>query len=139
AEALLVAAGRAANVEDIGLETTKAEIERGIVKVNDQMGTPEPHVYAIGDIVGGLWLAHTAAHEGIVAVHTIAGDPDVHAIDYTDQPRATYCRPEIASIGLTEQQCQERGIAYKVGKVPFQAIAKAIIGGEHEGFAKVIG
>src|SRR4029077_18131199 len=63
----------------------------------------------------------------------------VHAIDYTDQPRATYCRPEIASIGLTEQQCQERGIAYKVGKVPFQAIAKAIIGGEHEGFAKVIG
>ena len=139
AEALLVAAGRAANVEDIGLETTKAEIDRGIVKVNDQMRTREPHVYAIGDIVGGLWLAHTAAHEGIVAVHTIAGDPDVHAIDYADQPRATYCRPEIASIGLTEQQCQERGIAYKVGKVPFQAIAKAIIGGEHEGFAKVIG
>jgi dihydrolipoamide dehydrogenase len=104
------------------------------------MRTREPHVYAIGDIVGGLWLApHGGPRGDRRAVHTIAGDPDVHAIDYTDQPRATYCRPEIASIGLTEQQCQERGIAYKVGKVPFQAIAKAIIGGEHEGFAKVIG
>jgi len=60
-------------------------------------------------------------------------------MDYTAQPRATYCRPEIASVGLTEDQCKERGIAYKVGKVPFQAIAKAVIGGEHEGFAKVIG
>ena len=139
AEALLVAAGRAANIEDIGLETTKVEVERGIIKVNGQMRTREPHLYAIGDIVGGLWLAHTAGHEGIVAAHTIAGDPDVHEIDYVKQPRATYCRPEIASIGLTEQQCQERGIAYKVGKVPFQAIAKALIGGEYEGFAKVIG
>ena len=139
AEGLLVAAGRAANIEDVGLETTKAEVDRGVVKVNGQMRTREPHLYAIGDIVGGLWLAHTAAHEGIVAAHTIAGDPDVHAIDYTDQPRATYCRPEIASIGLTEQQCEERGIAYTVGKAPFQAIAKALIGGEYEGFAKVIG
>src|SRR5204863_653445 len=84
-------------------------------------------------------LAHTAAHEGLVAAHVIAGDKDVHAIDYVRQPRATYCRPEIASIGLTEQQCQERELPFKVGKVPFQAIAKAIIGGEYEGFAKVIG
>ena len=76
---------------------------------------------------------------GIVAAHTIAGDADVHEIDYVKQPRATYCRPEIASIGLTEQQCQEQGLPYKVGKVPFQAIAKAIIGGEYEGFAKIIG
>ena len=139
AEALLVAAGRAANVEDIGLETTKVEVERGIIKVNGRMRTREPHVYAIGDIVGGLWLAHTAAHEGIVAAHTIAGDGEVHEIDYVKQPRATYCRPEIASIGLTEQQCQEQDLPYKVGKVPFQAIAKAIIGGEYEGFGKVIG
>ena len=138
-EVLLVAAGRAANVEDIGLETTKVEVDKGVIKVNGRMRTREPHVYAIGDIVGGLWLAHTAGHEGIVAAHTIAGDPDVHEIDYVKQPRATYCRPEIASIGLTEQQCQERGLPYKVGKVPFQAIAKAVIGGEHEGFAKVIG
>ena len=139
AEVMLVATGRAANVEEIGLETTRVEVERGIIKVDGQMRTREPHVYAVGDIVGGLWLAHTAAHEGIVAAHAIAGDPNVHPIDYVKQPRATYCRPEIASIGLTEQQCQERGLPYRVGKVPFQAIAKALIGGEYEGFAKVIG
>jgi dihydrolipoamide dehydrogenase len=139
AEVMLVATGRAANVEEIGLETTKVEVEKGIVKVNGRMRTREPHVYAIGDIVGGLWLAHVAAHEGLVAAHVIAGDKDVHEIDYTTQPRATYCRPEIASIGLTEQQCEEQGLPTKVGKVPFQAIAKAVIGGEYEGFAKVIG
>ncbi|MFI5225860.1 MAG: dihydrolipoyl dehydrogenase [Candidatus Limnocylindrales bacterium] len=139
AEVMLVAVGRAANVEDIGLETTKVEIDRGVIKVNGRMRTKEPHVYAIGDVVGGLWLAHVAGHEGIVAAHTIAGESDVHEIDYVKQPRATYCRPEIASIGLTEQQCEERGLPIKVGKVPFQAIAKAIVGGEYEGFAKVIG
>ena len=138
AEQLLVAAGRATNVEEIGLETTKVEVDRGFVKVDGRMRTKEPHVYAIGDIVGGLMLAHTAGHEGIVAAHTIAGDKDVHPIDYVKQPRATYCRPEIASIGLTQQQCEEQGLPIKVGKVPFQAIAKAIIGGEYEGFAKVI-
>jgi dihydrolipoamide dehydrogenase len=138
AEQLLVAAGRATNVEEIGLETTKIEVDRGIVKVDGRQRTREPHVYAIGDIVGGLMLAHTAAHEGIVAAHTIAGDKDVHPVDYVKQPRATYCRPEIASIGLTQQQCEERALPIKVGKVPFQAIAKAIIGGEYEGFAKVI-
>ena len=115
-----------------------AEVDRGIVKVDGHMRTREPHLYAIGDIVGGLMLAHTAAHEGITAVHTIAGDPDVHAMDYVEQPRATYCRPEIASVGLTEQQCEERGLPIKVGKVPFQAIAKALIGGEYEGFTKII-
>ena len=138
AEAILVAAGRAANIEDIGLETTKVETDRGFVKVDGRMRTKEPHVYAIGDLVGGLMLAHTAGHEGIVATHIIAGEKDVHPIDYVKQPRATYCRPEIASIGLTQQQCEERGLPIKVGKVPFQAIAKAIIGGDHEGFAKVI-
>ena len=138
AEKLLVAAGRATNVEDVGLETTKAEVERGFVKVDGRQRTREPHLYAIGDIVGGLQLAHTAGHEGIVAAHVIAGDADVHPVDYVKQPRATYCRPEIASVGLTEQQCEERGIPVKIGKVPFQAIAKALIGGEYEGFAKVI-
>jgi dihydrolipoamide dehydrogenase len=138
AEMLLVATGRAANTEDIGLETTKVETDRGVVKVNGRMRTKEPHVYAIGDLIGGLWLAHTAGHEGIIAAHTIAGEKDVPEMDYMEQPRATYCRPEIASVGLTEQQCAERGLPYKVGRVPFQAIAKAIIGGEYEGFAKVI-
>ncbi len=139
ADVMLVATGRAANIEEIGLETTKVETDRGIVRVNGRMRTKEPHIYAIGDIVGGLWLAHVAAHEGIVAAHTIAGETDVHEIDYLQQPRATYCRPEIASIGLTEQQCAERGLPVRIGKVPFQAIAKALIGGEYEGFAKVIG
>jgi dihydrolipoamide dehydrogenase len=140
AELLLVATGRAPNVEDIGLETTRAELDRGFVKVDlKTMRTREPHLYAIGDLVGGLMLAHTAGHEGILAAHVIAGDKDVHPMDYVEQPRATYCRPEIASVGLTEQQAQEQGLPYKVGKVPFQAIAKAIIGGEYEGFAKVIG
>jgi dihydrolipoamide dehydrogenase len=138
AEQLLVAAGRATNVEGIGLETTKVEVDKGIVKVDGRQRTKEPHVYAIGDIVGGLMLAHTAGHEGIVAAHVIAGDKDIHPIDYVKQPRATYCRPEIASIGLTQQQAEERGRPIKTGKVPFQAIAKAIIGGEYEGFAKVI-
>jgi dihydrolipoamide dehydrogenase len=138
AEILLVAAGRAPNVEDAGLESTSAELDRGFVKVDDHMRTREPHLYAIGDVVGGLMLAHTAAHEGITAVHTIAGDPDVHGMDYTKQPKATYCRPEIASVGLTEQECEKQGLPIKVGKVPFQAIGKAIIGGEYEGFGKVI-
>ncbi len=139
AELLLMATGRAPNIEDVGLESTKAELDRGFVKVDGRMRTKQAHLYAIGDVVGGLLLAHTAAHEGIVAAHVIAGDKDVHPIDYVKQPRATYCRPEIASIGLTEQQCLEREIPYRIGKVPFQAIAKALIGGEYEGFAKVIG
>jgi len=138
ADLLLVATGRAANIEDIGLETTKIETDRGVIKVNGHMRTKEPHVYAIGDIVGGLWLAHTAGHEGLTAAHVIAGETDVHEIDYLRQPRATYCRPEIASIGLTEEQVKAAGTDYKVGKAPFQAIAKAVIGGEYEGFAKVI-
>jgi dihydrolipoamide dehydrogenase len=140
AEMLLVATGRAPNVEKVGLDTTKAEIDKGFVKVDlKTMRTREPHLYAIGDVVGGLMLAHTAGHEGILAAHVIAGHKEVHPMDYVEQPRATYCRPEIASVGLTEQQCQDKSLPYKVGKVPFQAIAKAIIGGEYEGFAKVIG
>jgi dihydrolipoamide dehydrogenase len=138
ADQLLVAAGRAPNVEDMGLETTKIELDRGFVKVDQRMRTREPHVYAIGDLVGGLMLAHTAGHEGIVAAHTIAGDKDIHPVNYVKQPRATYCRPEIASIGLTQQEAEERGLPIKIGKVPFLAIAKAVIGGEYEGFAKVI-
>jgi dihydrolipoamide dehydrogenase len=139
AQMMLVATGRAANIENIGLETTKVETDRGVIKVDGHMRTKEPHVFAIGDIVGGLWLAHTAAHEGITAAHIIAGEADVHEMDYNAQPRATYCRPEVASVGLTEPQAKERGFDIKVGKVPFQAIAKALIGGEYEGFAKVIG
>jgi dihydrolipoamide dehydrogenase len=138
ADCILVATGRASNIEDLGLETTHVRTARGTIEVDRHMRTAEPHVYAIGDIVGGLWLAHTAAREGLTAVHTIVGDPGVRPMDYLNQPRATYTRPEIASIGLTEQACEERGLPVAIGKVPFTAIAKAVIGGETEGFAKVI-
>jgi dihydrolipoamide dehydrogenase len=136
-EQLLVATGRAPNSEEIGLETTKVELDRGFVKVDGWMRTAEPHVYAIGDLIGGLMLAHVAAHEGIVAVHHIAGE-NPEPIDYDHQPRATYTHPQVASIGLTEQQCAERGIAIKKGVFNFAADAKALIVGETEGFAKVI-
>lgn len=134
---LLVATGRAANTDDVGLETTKAVVERSIVKVDEHMQTAEPHLYAIGDIIGGLWLAHVAAHEGICAVHHIAG-AEAEPVDYLKMPRATYSRPQVASIGRTQQECERDGIPVKVGRVPFQAIAKALIAGEYEGFAKVI-
>ena len=136
-EQLLVATGRAPNTENLGLETTKVELERGFIKVDGWMRTAQEHVYAIGDVIGGLMLAHVAAHEGIVAVHEIAGDGP-EPIDYDHQPRATYTRPQVASIGLTEQQCLERGIAIKKGAFNFAADAKAVIVGETEGFAKVI-
>ena len=134
---LLIATGRAPNTENLGLEKTKVELERGFVKVDGWMRTGEPHVYAIGDVIGGLMLAHVAAHEGIVAVHEIAGEGP-EPIDYDHQPRATYTHPQVASIGLTEQQCAERGIAIKKGVFNFAAVAKAVIVGETEGFAKVI-
>ena len=136
-EQLLVATGRAPNTEDLGLEKLAVELERGFIKVDGWMHTAEPHVYAIGDVSGGLMLAHVAAHEGIVAVHEIAGEGP-EAIDYDHQPRATYTHPQVASIGLTEQQCIERGIAIKKGVFNFAADAKAVIIGETEGFAKVI-
>ena len=134
---LLIATGRAPNTEDIGLDKTKVELDRGFIKVDGWMRTAEPHVYAIGDVIGGLMLAHVAAHEGITAAHTIAGE-NLEPINYDHQPRATYTHPQVASIGLTEQQCAGRGIAIKKGVFNFAADAKAVIVGETEGFAKVI-
>lgn len=137
AEQLLVATGRAANVEDVGLETTRAVVDRGLVKVDGEMRTADRHLYAIGDIIGGLWLAHVAAHEGIAAVHAIAG-LEAEPVDYVKMPRATYSRPQVASIGLTSAQCEEAGRTTRVGKFPFQASGKAIINGDTSGFVKVI-
>ena len=137
AEQLLVATGRAANVEDVGLETTRAVVERGVVVTDAEMRTADPHLYAVGDIAGGLWLAHVATHEGIAAVHAIAGE-EVEEIDYVKMPRATYSRPQVASIGLTGAQCEERGIKTKTGKMPMMAVGKAIIEGDTTGFVKVI-
>jgi dihydrolipoamide dehydrogenase len=137
AEQMLVATGRAANVEDIGLESTQAVVERGVIVVDRHMRTAEPHLYAIGDVIGGLWLAHVATHEGIAAVHAIAG-LEAEEIDYVKMPRATYSRPQVASIGLTSEQCAERGIKTKVGKMSMMASGKAIIEGDTTGFVKVI-
>jgi dihydrolipoamide dehydrogenase len=136
-EQLLIATGRAPRTEELGLEKTRVELDRGFIKVNGWMQTAEPHVYAIGDVIGGLMLAHVAAHEGITAAHKIAGE-NPEPINYDHQPRATYTHPQVASIGLTEQQCTERGIAIKKGVFNFAAVGKAVIVGETEGFAKVI-
>jgi dihydrolipoamide dehydrogenase len=137
ADQLLVATGRATNVEGIGLETTRAVVDRGIVKVDGHMQTAEPHLYAIGDIIGGLWLAHVAAHEGLHAVASIVGE-HTEPLDYLKMPRATYCRPQIASIGRSEQELQRDGVAYHSGKFPFIANGKALIAGETDGFVKVL-
>ena len=137
ADQMLVATGRAANVEGIGLEKTRAVVDQGIVKVDEHMQTAEPHVFAIGDIIGGLWLAHVAAHEGLHAVAGIAGEHS-EPVDYLKMPRATYCRPQVASIGRSEQELQRDGVAYKAGKFPFLANGKALIAGETDGFVKVL-
>jgi len=137
AEQMLVATGRAPNSDKVGLDSTRATVEKGFVQVNGQMRTGEPHLYAIGDVIGGLLLAHVAAHEGIAAVHAIAG-AEAEPVDYNKMPRATYSRPQIASIGRTQEECDRDGVAVKVGKVPFQAIGKALINGDTEGFVKVI-
>jgi len=137
AEQMLVATGRAPNTENIGMETTRAKLDRGFVQVDARMRTAEPHLYAIGDVIGGLLLAHVAAHEGIAAVHAIAG-AEAETVDYLKMPRATYSRPQIASIGRTQEECERDGLAVKVGKFPFQADGKALIRGESEGFVKVI-
>ena len=137
AEQMLVATGRAANVEGIGLESTRAVVERGVIRVDATMRTAEPHVYAIGDVIGGLWLAHVAAHEGITAVEAVAGESP-EPLDYNRMPRATYCRPQVASIGRSEQELQRDGVTFKSGKFPFIANGKALIGGEYDGFVKVL-
>jgi dihydrolipoamide dehydrogenase len=137
AEQMLVATGRAPNTENLGLESTRAKIEKGFVIVDARMRTAEPHLYAIGDVIGGLLLAHVAAHEGIAAVHAIAG-AEAEKVDYLKMPRATYSRPQIASIGRSEEEAARDGIAVRTGKFPFQASGKALIRGEYEGFVKVV-
>ena len=137
ADLLVVAAGRVPNSGEIGLEHTKAAVERGFIKVDARMQTSEPHLYAVGDVIGGLQLAHVAAHEGMIAAHAIAGEP-LHAMDYVKQPRATYCRPEVASVGFTTQELERDGVPFVAGQVPFLAIAKAHVGGDAEGFCKVL-
>ncbi len=138
AEKILIAVGRKPQTENIGLEKSKAKVERGFVHVGPYLETAEPRLYAIGDIVAGLpQLAHAASMEGIIAAGKMAGK-DVPALDRNRIPSATYCEPQIASIGLTEKQARDAGLKVKTGKFPFAANTKASILGQHEGFIKVV-
>jgi dihydrolipoyl dehydrogenase len=138
AEKLLLAVGRKAMTDRCGLEKSKAKIERGFVHVGPTMETAEKGLYAIGDIVAGLpQLAHAAMMEGIVAVTTIAGKP-TQPIRKDRIPNATYCEPQIGSIGLTEQQAKDAGYKVKTGKFPFVGNSKATILNNHGGFIKVV-
>ena len=138
ASKVLLAVGRAPATEDIGLDKTKIEVDRGFVKTNKFMQTAEPGIYAIGDIALGYpQLAHAGAMEGIVAVTHIAGKP-VKPVNVLRIPNATYCHPEIGSVGLTEAKAKELGYDVKVGKFPFTANSRSSIVGQHEGFVKIV-
>jgi dihydrolipoamide dehydrogenase len=137
AEKMLVSVGRQANVEGIGIENTEIQIENGYIKTKQTFQTKESHIYAIGDVIGGLQLAHVASHEGIAAVEHIAGHT-TEPINYTNISRCIYSSPEAASVGLTETQAKEKGFDVKVGKFPFAAIGKALVNGNSEGFVKII-
>jgi dihydrolipoamide dehydrogenase len=138
AEKVLIGVGRRPMTETIGLEKTKAQVERGFIHTNAYLETAEPRLYAIGDIVAGLpQLAHAASMEGIIAVGRMAGK-DVQPFDKKRCPAATYCEPQIGSIGLTEKQAREAGFDVKTGKFPFLGNSKATILGMHEGFIKVV-
>ncbi|HEY4932606.1 MAG TPA: dihydrolipoyl dehydrogenase [Terriglobales bacterium] len=138
ADKVLIAVGRAPRTENVGIEKTKIEVERGFVKVDQYMRTAEPGIYAIGDIVMGYpQLAHSGAMEGIVAVTHISGKP-AKPINPLRIPNATYCHPEIGSVGLTEAKAKEKGFDVKVGKFPFTANSRASIVGQHDGFVKIV-
>jgi dihydrolipoamide dehydrogenase len=133
----LVAIGFTANLADWGFENTGVALERGFVKVDEFYRTNSPGYYAIGDVIGPPQLAHVASHEGIVCVEKIAGKTP-QPLDYSNIPSCVYCQPQVASVGLTEQACQEKGIAVKIGKFPFTASGKANAVGHTDGFVKLI-
>ena len=138
AETVLVAVGRAPRTANLGLETTKVEVERGFIKTDEWMQTKEPGIYAIGDVVAGLpQLAHVAAMSGLVVAAKLAGKR-AKPVRRDRIPACTYCEPQIGSVGLTEAQAKAAGHEVKVGKFPFSANSKASIIGSHEGFIKVV-
>jgi dihydrolipoamide dehydrogenase len=137
-EKILIAVGRKPRTENIGLEKTKIKPDRGFIKTDSWMQTSEPGVYAIGDIVLGTpQLAHVGAMEGLVAVAKIAGKT-AKPINPEHIPNATYCHPEIGSVGLTQTKAEELGYNVKIGKFPFTANSRASIVGAHEGFIKIV-
>ncbi|MGA3069723.1 MAG: dihydrolipoyl dehydrogenase [Terracidiphilus sp.] len=138
AEKVLVAVGRAGRTDNIGAEKTRIELERGLIKVNEEQETAEPGVFAVGDIVAGLpQLAHVGAMSGMVAAAKIAGRK-FRPVRRDRIPGCTYCEPQIGSVGLTEAQAKEKGYSVKVGKFPFAGNSKATILGSHDGFIKIV-
>ncbi len=137
ADKLLVSVGRQPNVEDIGLQNTEIQVDKGAIQVNEYFQTKDSHIYAIGDVIGGLQLAHVASHEGIAAVeHMTENNP--HPMDYTTISKCIYSNPEMASVGLTEDEAKEQGYDVKVGKFSFKGIGKALVYGQSDGFVKLI-
>ena len=137
-EKVLIAAGRAPNVEDVGLKEQGVQLtERGFIKIDAKMATSTPGIYAIGDVAGPPMLAHKGQREGITVAEILAGK-HTHGVNYGNIPSATYCHPEVASIGLTEQQCKDKKLDYKVGRFNFSANGRARTSGETEGFVKII-
>ncbi|MGC2413379.1 MAG: dihydrolipoyl dehydrogenase [Stellaceae bacterium] len=137
-ERVILAVGIVGNVEDLGLEGTGVKVERSHIVVDEWLRTGEPGLYAIGDVVGPPWLAHKAMHEGVICVEHIAGVNDVHPLDLRNIPGCTYCRPQIASVGLTEKAAREAGYEVRVGHFPFIGNGKAIALGEPEGMVKTV-
>jgi dihydrolipoamide dehydrogenase len=135
---VLVATGRQPNIDGMGLEALGVKkTAQGFIQINERMETSVKGIYAIGDVAGPPMLAHKGEREGIVAAEFIAGKHP-HLVNYGNIPNATYCHPEVASIGLTEAQCKEKKLDYKVGKFPFSANGRARTSGETEGFVKII-
>ncbi len=134
---VLVSVGRRPNTEDLGLDLAGVQVgERGFIPVDAQLRTSTPHIFAIGDITGGALLAHKASKEGLVAAAVIAGDDEVY--DVRAMPAAVFTEPEIATVGLTEDEAVSKGHSVRVGRFPFSALGKALTCGETEGFVKIV-
>ncbi|WP_373236082.1 dihydrolipoyl dehydrogenase [Cohaesibacter celericrescens] len=138
ADRIISAVGVVGNIEDLGLEKLGIKTDRGCIVIDGYGRTNVPGVYAIGDVAGPPMLAHKAEHEGVVCVEKIAGVENVHPMDKSQIPGCTYCHPQVASVGLTEQACKEKGLDVRVGRFPFIANGKAIALGEPEGMIKTI-
>ena len=138
AERVVLAVGIVGNVENIGLEGTGVQVEKTHVVVDEWQRTGEPGIYAIGDLVGPPWLAHKAMHEGVVCVERIAGLNTVHPLDTRNVPACTYCRPQVASVGLTEKAAREEGHTVKIGHFPYIGNGKAVALGDTEGMVKTV-
>jgi dihydrolipoamide dehydrogenase len=135
---VILAVGITGNVEDVGLDGTGVEVDRGHIVVDEWGETGEAGVYAIGDVAGPPWLAHKATHEGVLVAERIAGVSGLHPLDTTKIPGCTYCRPQVASVGFTEAKAIEAGYELRVGRFPFVGNGKAIALGESEGMIKTV-